>query len=127
MAKAKAQTRQSEDKRPGYYESDVEGYPGHIQFPYPLILPQFKAWWKVAIEPLKTLSKLDFEHFDAEWQGAKVLLTEFGEWAVEGVPVGEAKEDRVPLEVMSWVVDCADDYIGPQLSEKKARLLSTVS
>ena len=56
-----------------------------------------------------------------------MLLTEFGEWAVEGVPVGEAKADRVPLEVMSWVVDCADEYIWPQLSEKKARLLSTVS
>lgn len=118
---------------PGYYEPDVdkypnlEKYPGHIQFPYPLELTHFKAWWKTAIESAKELTKLDWETFEGEWEGAKTLLLEYGEWEIKDVPRGHVKENRVSLELVSWVTECADDYIWPQLSVKKARLLSIYS
>lgn len=118
---------------PGYYEPDIEkypglaDYPGHIRFPFPLELPHFKAWWKAAIEAAKNLSKLDWDTFEGEWEASKVLLVEFGEWEIKGVPVGNVRENRVPLELVSWVTECADEYIWPQLSVKKARLLSIYS
>lgn len=114
-----------EASRPGYFESPFEKYPGHIQFPYPLILPQFEAWWKAAIEPLKSLTRLDWGYSSADWAGAKVLLLDYGEWAIQGVAPGEARE-RPPLEVVSWVCECAAAYLETQLSEKKMLLLSTV-
>ena len=115
------------DEKPGYYPSELEAYPGHICFPYPLTLPQFKVWWKASVESVKELTRLDFNSFNAEWEGAKRLLIEFGEWEIKGVPIGEVKADNVPLEVVSWVCDCAEDYIWPQLSSKKQRTLSTVT
>lgn len=115
------------ESAPGRYDSPFEDHPGYIQFPYPMMFPHFRDWWKAAVEPLKNLTRLDFDHLDCEWQGAKKLITEYGEWAIQGVAVGDAKNDNVPLEVISWVEDCAEDYIWPQLSEKKRRLLSTVT
>ena len=114
-----------DENRPGYYASPLERYPGHIQFPDPLGLVEFTAWWKVAIHPLKNMDGFDLELFSFEWVGAKALLLEYGERGIKDVPKGKVKEDRVPLPVMSWVSDCADDYIFPQLPKKKqARLLT---
>ncbi len=113
--------------KPGYYESHLKDYPGYIQFPYPFLYHHFKAWWEKAITPLKGMSRVDFKHADCEWQGAKELLLEFGEWAIEGVPVGDAKTDNLPFEVMSFICDAANDYITPKMSLKKQLGLSAIS
>ena len=78
-----------EDKKPelppGWYDSPFDQYPGHIQFPYPLTYPQWKKWWKAAVEPLKQYKALDFDHWDGGWQGSKILILEYGSWDIEKV------------------------------------------
>lgn len=120
-------TKPKEAQKPGYYPSKLKDYPGYIQFPHPFTYRHFQAWWSKAVAPLKGLTKLDWEATNAEWQGAKELVLEFGEWAIQGVAIGDAREDSLPLEVISFVVDCADDYIAPLLAQKKMRWLSIVT
>lgn len=112
---------------PGRYESNLAGYPGHIQFPNPLRLAHFKAWWETAITPLKTLTKLDFDHAMSEWKAAAKLILEFGEWEIKSVPRGEVAADQIPVEVVNFVLECADDYIYPLLPEKKRQLIRTAT
>ncbi len=116
-----------DEKQPGRYVSPLTKYPGYVQFPYPLMYPHFKEWWKLTIEPLKNVSKLDFGAVDFEWEGAKYLILEFGEWAIRGdhASQGDAKKNDVPVEVVNFVRRAADHYLYPQLSPKELRLLST--
>lgn len=111
---------------PGRYASIFEQYPGYIQFPYPLLHnPHLKAWWEKCITPLKEITAFDFAKLDLEWEGARELLVEYGEWQLTGLPVGEVKAGRVPADVVTFVRLAADDYIYPWLSPKDVRLLRT--
>lgn len=113
-----------EQNSPGYYRSELERYPGHIQFPYPFTLAHFRVWWEMSIKPLKNRAKAETNLFVDDWPGARELLVKFGDWKVEGVTLGQLEAGDVPLEVVSWVCDCADEYIAPLLSQKKRLLLS---
>lgn len=110
--------------QPGRYQSNLPGYPGYIQFPYPFTLAHFRAWWEMAIKPAKGKSKADTNLFIDDWPGARELITKYGDWRIENVSLADLQADNVPLEVVSWVADCADEYISPQLSQKKRLLLS---
>lgn len=109
--------------KPGRYPSPLEKYPGFVQFPAPFMYHHFKEWWQRTLEPLKEVAKLDFKGLDLEWEGAKYLLLEFGEWQLSGVPVGDVRSNNVPLEVVNFVRQAADHYLYPQLSPKELRLL----
>ncbi len=113
--------------QPGRYESPIEAYPGFIQFPYPFTYRHFQTWWKSGVEPIKKLSRLDFEAFNFEWEAVKRLLLDSGDWQIEGIKVGEVETDDVPMEVISFVVQSADEYIYPLLPAKKQLLLSTIT
>jgi hypothetical protein len=109
---------------PGKYECRVDGYGGFIQFPYPFTLAHFEAWWSLAVKPQKGKTRTEINLFVDDWPAARELLRKYGDWRVEGVTLGQLESDDVPLEIVSWVVDCADEYISPLLSQKKRLLLS---
>ena len=90
-------------------------YPGYFTLPSPFLDRHTKVWWEIAINPLKKLSEFDFAFYDGEWQAAIKLILEFGEWEVEGVPVGDLTTDSVPAIVKSWVMQEASTYIYPFL------------
>lgn len=116
---------QADPNQPGRYPSPLEKYPGYVQFPPVLMYAHFKLWWQKVLEPLKDVARLDFKGIDLEWEGARDLLLEYGEWQIQGVPVGEVKANHVPLEVVNFVRQAADHYLYPQLSPKELRLLYT--
>lgn len=74
-----------------------------------------RAWWEVAVKPLKGMSEGDYEFYNAEWQGAVELIMYYGEWSVEGVPVGDLGTDSVPMAVIAWVTKEVDEYVYPFL------------
>lgn len=119
-------TDQQPDK-PGRYESPFDEYPGYVQFPAPLMLHHVQAWWEKAVEPLANKKRVDYAYWDAEWQAAKALILQFGAWRIESVPQGEVDADRVPAEVVGWVLEVADEYVGPKLPPKMRRLARSVS
>lgn len=114
------------ETRPGYFDSPIAAYPGYIQFPHPFTLDAFGKWWKRAVEPVLDAKTMAFASASWEWEGAKHLLLDHGEWAVKSISRDDVVENRVPLEVVSWVEDCQDAYIWPMLSQKKRRRLSTL-
>lgn len=111
-------------EHPGRYISPLESCPGYIQFPYPFMLRHFKTWWEAGVAPLKNQSPLDYSTFEAEWQGAKGLLLEYGEVSLANVVIGDIREDSLPMEVVAWMCDVTDHYVSPHLSLRKQRLLS---
>lgn len=104
---------------PGRYESPYKRWPGYIQFPDPLELPHFEEYWNTAVKPLKNMTVLDWDRFNFEWIGGRHLLLEYGEWHIEGIPIGEVRNGRIPLELVSWVSDCASGYVFPKLSARQ--------
>lgn len=103
------------EDNPGYFESNIPEYPGHFSLPNPFLDRHMRAWWDKAITPLKGMTDLDYERYDAEWEGVVELITQFGEWHVEGVPVGDLDSDGVPMVVKNWAMKEASDYIAPFL------------
>ena len=93
-------------------------YPGHFKLPHPFLDRHTRVWWEVAINPLKKLSEFDFEFYDGEWQAAVKLISDHGEWAVDGVPVGDLETDSIPAIVKAWVMQEASLYIYPFLPYK---------
>jgi hypothetical protein len=121
---------------PGRYLCEIEGYSGYIQFPTTLGYPAFKKWWKLGVEPIKDqdLESLKFAYWDGLWEGAKLLVLDYGEWSVykgsgekaELIPIGKVRENDVPLPIEEWVITCSRLYLVPQLDPKKARMLLTL-
>ena len=110
-------------QRPGYYVSPLEQYPGYLQFPVPLEYPHYKDWWIKTIQPLKEINKFDFARIDLEWEGAKLLLLEWGTWGLSNISPGKVKANQVPIEVVNFVREAADDYLYDLISPKDLRLL----
>jgi hypothetical protein len=114
----------SDEPKPGHFDSELEDYPGYFELPHPFLDRHMQLWWKHAIEPLKGLSRLDFEFYDAEWLAAVKLITEYGTWAVKAVPTGDLSSDSVPSAVKAWVMQKTSEYIYPFLPPKM--LLATL-
>ena len=87
-------------------------YPGYFTLPNPFLDRHTHVWWELAISPVKKLSEFDFAFYDGEWQAAIKLIADFGEWEVEGVPIGDLATDGVPAIVKAWVMQEASLYIG---------------
>lgn len=100
------------------FESPLEDYPGSFGLPDPFLAKHVKAWWSLAVEPLKGVSRFDFEFYDGEWKAVVELIQKWGAWNVEGVPPGDLLTDDVPAAVQSWVMKEADGYIYPFLPPK---------
>ena len=106
------------DKKPGYFESEIDDYPGSFTLPHPFLERHMRAWWEKAITPLKGLNTLDYAFYDGEWQAAVELINQFGKWNVDGVAVGDLDTDGVPMVVKSWVMQEVSDYVYPFLPPK---------
>lgn len=115
------------DDKPGYYPCELSGYGGHIQFPHPLTWTQVQQWWQKVVEPLKEKSRLDFDYTAVQWQGARDLLLDFGQWELTGPNCsrGDAKADNAPAEIVTFVLESAEAYIVPFLPQRLRRMLST--
>ena len=100
------------------FESSLDGFPGSFSLPDPFLDRHVKAWWALAIAPLKGLSRFDYEFYDGEWAAAVELITKFGQWAVDDVPVGDLSTDSVPAAVKTWVTREVDGYVYPFLPPK---------
>lgn len=106
----------------GRYDCDIDGYSGHITFPYPMTYPHFQKWWGLAKIDDRPINALKWEFVDADWQAAIALLSEYGEWQVTGpkgpITIGDAKDGNLPLELQQWIVVAAKHYLLPQLDPK---------
>ena len=116
----------SDIDRPGRYESPLEKYPGFVQLPDPMMLHHFKAYWEIAVKPLGDLRPIDWDYWQFPLDGVIMLILQFGEWEIEGIPQGEVEAGNIPLEVAEWLLTIGRDYITPQLDPKKQRVVSTV-
>jgi hypothetical protein len=106
---------EDEKVQPGHFESSLEDYQGYFELPHPFLERHMKAWWEVAITPLKNLTQLDYEFYDGEYRGAVKLIAQHGKWAVDALPVGDLDTDSVPSEVKAWIMQEASAYIYPFL------------
>jgi len=108
---------------------DLEKYgDGRLQMPPSFSRQYYRAWVKAAqlIIPNGEEAQLfKYSLFGRSWQSALTLITK---WNVPGVPRSALSEDGVgvPLELASWVVDCADDYLGARLNLKKLHSPSAI-
>ena len=122
---AEEQTPYLNEVAPGRYESPLDDYPGHIQFPAPLMFRHVKEWWKLAIEEIVGKRGATFDVIAAEWYAAKRLILGYGEWAIDGVGRGDVEADEVPAEVINFVMNAADVYIYPKLPPTALRRVRT--
>jgi len=107
-------------------ESQLEDYPGTFSLPEPFLDMHMRAWWEASIEPLKGMSQLDYDFFEPEWNGALVLIREFGSWGIEGIPLGELESDAMPSAVKSWAMQEVSNYVTNFLPPKaKLKLYET--
>jgi hypothetical protein len=74
-----------------------------------------RVWWSKAIADTQGKTAAEFELYDAEWIAAVELITQFGAWNVDGVPVGDLLTDGVPMVVKTWVAEEVDEYVYPFL------------
>lgn len=95
------------------FESKIEKFPGSFSLPEPLLEAHMRAWWEVAVEPLKNNTRLDWEFYQGEWRGCVRLITEFGKWDVDGVAIGDLSTELVPAAVKAWVQLEVSRYIFP--------------
>jgi hypothetical protein len=116
----------SKADEPGRFDSPIEAYPGYVQLPAPMMLHHFKAYWEIAVMPLGDKRPIDWDYWQFPLDGVIMLITQFGEWAIEGVKVGDLEAGSIPLEVSEWLLTVGRDYITPQLDPKKQRVVSTV-
>jgi hypothetical protein len=114
------------DEEPGRYESPLDEYPGHVQLPAPLMLAQFRQYWDIAIKPLGDLRPIDFDYWQRPLDGVLMLIVDYGEWAIDGVALGDVKAGNIPLPVAEWLLTIGREYIMPQLDPKKQRVVSTI-
>lgn len=117
--------KQDKDK-PGKYVCDMAEYPGYIQFPHPFMLSHLKKWWEISVDTLKNVEPVEWKHWSVEWEGAKLLIIDYGEWEIEGVSKGDVKEDNIPAVLEEWALACTKDYVLPLLDPKKRLVLLTV-
>lgn len=115
-----------DDEHPGRYTSPIEEYPGYVQFPAPMMLNHFRAYWEQVIEPLKKLTEVEWQTWQKPLDGALMLIAEYGDWQIEGIKIGDVRDGNAPLAIAEWLPVISRDYILPQLDPKQRRVVSTV-
>ena len=78
------------------------------------------------MDPLSKLESIEWKYWNVEWDGAKMLLLDYGEWEVKGLSQADVRNDEIPAAIEEWVIGCAKDYVLPQLDPKKRLVLLTV-
>ena len=101
------------DEKPGYFESEIDGYPGSFALPHPFLDRHMRKWWDGAFELRKGIDVLDYDYAECEWKAVIGLIREFGSWDVDGVPVGDLDGGGMPMSVKSWVMREGENYILP--------------
>ena len=95
------------------FDSELEDFPGSFSLPDPFLDRHMKVWWETAIPPQRDHTRFDWEQHDGEWKACIQLVTEFGKWNVDNVPVGDLTSDGVPSAVKAWVMGAVSAYIAP--------------
>jgi hypothetical protein len=108
------------DERPGYFESEIEEYPGSFTLPHPFLDRHMRKWWDAAFEQRKG-DAMDYDYAEFEWQAYVALILEFGEWEIKGVPKGDLDGGGMVMEVKVWVTQEASEYLIPFLPRNRLR------
>ena len=109
------------DEKPGYFESEIDEYPGYFSLPHPFLDRHMRAWWDAAFEQKKGMVELDYDYAECEWKAVAKLIREFGEWKIEGIPAGDLDGGGMVMDVKKWVMLEADNYIYPFLPPNRLR------
>lgn len=95
-----------------------------ITFAASLTAGLYRSWTKeVAIHPKSDPRDIRNSPLARQYRGALPLIDK---WDVAGVERGllTGQGDRVPLVIVSWLVECVDIYLGARLNQKKLRRMS---
>lgn len=98
---------------------DLAAYPGHVSFPQPFTFGDYKQWFRLVAAPRQKMTQPPdpFDLLMLQYKAAHALTVA---WEIEGcareeVDPNQVSEDALPLALVSFLVDAADDCIGPQL------------
>ena len=80
----------------------------------------------MVVDKNKDLEKTDLEFHLNKWRAFRTLLVDFDGWHIDHIPVGDVKEDNVPVDVMSFVVVLGEQYVLNQLSPKQVAVLRSI-
>ena len=112
--------------KPGRFVSELDSYPGHFSFPYPLQALHMRLWWKIFVVDAGDIARINYEAYNAEWQAYVTLIRDHGEWSIENVPPGDLDTDNMPAEVQAWVMLKGNEYIYPFLMPRQKQLLARI-
>ena len=101
-------------------------YPGYFELPYPFLDRHTRVWWEIAINPLDKRSDNDWAFYSGEWLAAVKLIKDYGDWAIDSVPIGILDTDEVPAIVKSWVMWEASKYISGFLPPRLRLKISAI-
>lgn len=98
---------------------DLATYPGKVTFARQLTAKLFRAWDK-AMTVKGEYDPRDIENslLARQYRAARPLIEK---WEVEGIGQSDLTEsgDGVPMVIVTWLVDCADAYLGYRTNQKK--------
>ena len=93
--------------------SELDDFPGSFSLPDPFLDRHMRVWWQTAIPAHRDHTRFDWEQHEGEWKADVQLITEFGKWNLDGVPVGDLTSDGVPSIVKAWVMREMSIFILP--------------
>ena len=108
------------DEKPGYFESEIDEYPGSFTLPHPFLDRHMRCWWDAAFKQREG-DVMDYDYAEFEWKAYVALILEFGEWTVKGVSKGDLDGGGMPMVVKSWVTQEASNYIIPFVPPNRLR------
>ena len=102
------------NKLKGIFESELPGYPGSFTMPHPFLDRHMRCWWDNAfiLRKEEELDATDYDYAECEWKAYVALITKYGKWNIEAVPVGDLASDGMPMIVKVWVIQEASTYVG---------------
>ena len=106
-------------QQPGRYTWTGGGY---IQFPHPFMVRHMRVWWETAVSAVAEKTRVDWTVTEAEWSAARTLILDYGQWAIDGISVGDVRDDNLPAALLTFVVEKADEYITPFLPSAMRRI-----
>ena len=110
-------------KLKGIFESEIDGYPGSFTMPHPFLDRHMRCWWDNAfiLRKKQELEAIDYDYAECEWKAYVALITKYGKWNIENVPVGDLDSDGMPMVVKVWVTKEASDYVVPFVPPNRLR------
>lgn len=115
------------EENPGYFESEIDEYPGSFTLPHPFLDRHMRCWWDAAFLQRKGIDALDYDYAECEWKAVVALITKYGEWKVKGVPVGDLEGDGMVMEVKRWVMMEVDNYVYPFVPPNRLRQVAGIT